>query len=285
MIKKAIILAAGYGTRFLPATKTLPKEMLPVVDKPVIQYVVEEAVQSGIKEVILVTSRGKKAIEDHFDWSPELEAFLEERGKSDLAQRVREISSLASFVSVRQKEMRGTADAVLAALPVAGDEPVAVMSADDIIDTRPPALRQLVRVYEKYRAPVVALRRIPAEETYKYGVVVGKRVAPRLWRVSGSVEKPPPGKAPSDLMIIVKYVLTPAFFPYLRKVKPVNGEMHIPPAIEAYVKSGGRFYGYEVKGDYYDCGGKFGYLQAMLNFALKHPEIGKQVKAYLKGIH
>lgn len=284
-IKKAIILAAGYGTRFLPATKAQPKEMLPLVDKPVVQYLVEEAVRSGIKEVILVTGKNKRAIEDHFDRAGELESFLEARGKKDLAKMVRDVSSLAFFIYVRQKEPRGMIDAVMQARPLTNNQPVAMLSGDDVIDAKPPALAQLIRVYKKYRAPVVALRRVPLEKAHKYGIIWGKSISPRLWRITGSVEKPKPGQAPSDLMIISKYILTPDFFPYLARIKPPpGGEVSIPVAIQKYIAAGGRFYGYEVKGDYYDCGDKLGYLEAVVNFGLRHPEIGKEFRSYLLAI-
>ncbi len=284
-VKKVIITVGGFGTRFLPATKAQPKEMLPLVDKPVIQYLVEEAVDSGIKEVILVTGRGKRAIEDHFDHAAELEIFLESRGKSELARSIRKISSLAFFSYVRQKEPKGIGDAVLQARPIIGNEPVAVMSGDDVIDARPPALKQLIQVYHKYRAPVVALRRVSPEQAHKYGIIAGKRVAPRTWKIAGLIEKPKPGSAPSDLMVVVKYILTPEIFDYLSRVKPdSNGEIYITGAVDQYVKAGGAFYGYEVKGDYYDCGDKLGYLQAVVNFGLKHPEVGKEFKRYIKEI-
>ena len=284
-VKKVIIPVGGFGTRFLPVTKAQPKEMLPIVDKPVIQYLVEEAVASGVKEIILVTGRGKRAIEDHFDHAAELESFLESRGKSELAKIIRKISSLAFFAFVRQKEPRGIGDAVLQARSIAGNEPVAVMSGDDIFDANPPALKQILGVYKKYRAPVVALYRVPKEEVHKYGVIAGRKIAPRVWRITGSVEKPPKGKEPSDLAIVVKYIFTPEIFKYLAKIKPEkNGEIFIPPAINKYVKDGGRFYGYEIKGQYYDCGDKLGYMKATVNFGLKHPEISKGFRDYLKGL-
>jgi len=284
-IKKVIIPVGGFGTRFLPATKAQPKEMLPIVDKPVIQYLVEEAVNSGVKEIILVTGRGKRAIEDHFDHAAELESFLESRGKSELAKTIRRISSLAFFAFVRQKEPKGIGDAVLQAKSIVGNEPVAVMAGDDIFDSASPALKQLIRVYEKYKAPVVALRRVPKEEVHKYGVIEGKKIGPRTWRIFRSVEKPKQEKAPSDMMIVVKYILDPKFFEYLARVKPAaNGEIYINLAIEKYVKGGGRFYGYEIKGDYYDCGDKLGYMKATVNFGLKHPETGQEFRKYLKGL-
>ena len=284
--KKIILPVGGFGTRFLPATKAQPKEMLPVVDKPVIQYLVEEAVASGMKEIILVTGKGKRAIEDHFDNSAELESFLESKGKTELAKTIRNISSMASFAFVRQKEPKGIGDAILQARMLIGDdEPVAIMSGDDIIDASPPALKQLIGVFAKYKASVVALKRVPKEEAHKYGVISGKKVAPGLWKIDGLVEKPAPGKAPSDLMVVVKYILTPEIFSYLVKAKPAaNGEIYITGAIDKYVKDGGRFYGYEVAGDYYDCGDKLGFMRAVVNFGLKHPEIGKRFKEYLKSI-
>lgn len=283
-VRKVIIPVGGFGTRFLPATKAQPKEMLPVVDKPVIQYLVEEAVASGMKEVVLVTGRGKRAIEDHFDHAAELETYLESRGKTDLAQTVRKISSMALFSFVRQKEPNGIGDAILQARHLIGNEPVAVMAGDDIFDAKTPALKQLIKVYERYRAPVVALRRVPQEDIHKYGIIAGKNVAPRVWSITRSVEKPKVGeKAPSDLMIVVKYVLTPDFFDYIARVKPApNGEIYPNLAIEKYVRDGKRFYGYEIKGEYYDCGDKLGYMKAAVHFALKHPEIGKEFQKYLQ---
>lgn len=284
-VKKVIITAGGFGTRFLPATKAQPKEMLPIVDKPVIQYLAEEAVASGIKEIIIVTGRGKRAIEDHFDNSVELESFLEARGKLELAKTIKKIASMAFFSFIRQKEPKGIGDAILQAKPFIGKEPVAVMAGDDIFDSSIPSLKQLIKVYDKYKAPVVALRRVPREDIHKYGIIIGKKVGPRLWSISGSVEKPKPEKAPSDLMIVVKYILVPKFFDYLAKIKPAsNGEIYPNLAIEKYVKDGGHFYGYEIKGEYYDCGDKLGYMKAMINFGLKHPEVGKSFRQYLRSL-
>ncbi len=284
-IRKVIIPVGGFGTRFLPATKAQPKEMLPMVDKPVIQYLVEESIASGVKEVILVTGRGKRAIEDHFDHAAELESYLEEKGKSELAKTVRMISSMAFFSFVRQKEPRGIGDAILQARHLIGNEPVAVMSGDDIFDSKTPALKQLIRVYEKYKAPVVALHRVAKEEVHKYGIIIGKKIGSRIWRITGSVEKPKPENAPSDQMIVVKYILVPKFFDYLAKVKPApNGEIYLNLAIDKYVKGGGRFYGYEIEGDYYDCGDKLGYMRAVVNFGLKHPDVGREFRQYLKNL-
>ncbi len=283
-LKKAIILAAGYGTRFLPATKAQPKEMLPLVDKPIVQYLVEEAVAAGLKEIILVTGKNKRAIEDHFDRAPELEQFLESRGKSDMARMVREISSLAFFAYVRQKEQKGTADAVLSARALIGDEAFAVMSGDDIIETKPSALEQMIRVYEKYRAPVTCLMRVPPENTHRYGVIEGEEVEHGVWKIKRAVEKPAPGTAPSNLATITKFILTPDFVPYLERVEPLNGEFYIPPAMDTYIKEGGEFYGCEVGGEWYDCGNKLGYMKGAVHFALRHPEIGKEFAEYLRGL-
>jgi UTP--glucose-1-phosphate uridylyltransferase len=283
-IKKVIIPVGGFGTRFLPATKAQPKEMLPIVDKPVIQYLVEEAANSGIEQIILVTGKGKRAIEDHFDYASELEAFLESRGKSDLAKKIRDISSLALFSYVRQKEPKGIGDAILQAYHlVTANEPVAIMSGDDIIDSEVPALKQLIKVYEKYKAPVVALGKVPKEDVHKYCIIKGKKVAPGIWKISGMVEKPKKEDAPSDLMVIVKYILTPEIFGYLAKTKPSpSGEIYITDAVDKYLKDGGKMYGYEVKGQYYDCGDKLGYLKATVNFALKHQDVSKDFRKYLK---
>lgn len=285
-IKKVIIPVGGFGTRFLPATKAQPKEMLPIVDKPVIQYLVEEAVKSGIEQIVLVTGRGKRAIEDHFDHASELEAYLESKGKTDLAKKIREISSIALFSYVRQKEPKGIGDAILQAVHLITDnEPVAVMSGDDIIDSKIPALKQLIKVYEKYKAPVVALRKIPKKDLHKYGVMAGKKVAPKVWKISGIVEKPKIEEAPSDLMVISKYILTPKVFDTLAKTKPAaNGEIYVTEAVDKYIKSGGKFYGCEVNGEYYDCGDKLGYMKAAVNFGLKHEDIGVDFRKYLNEI-
>lgn len=280
-IKKAVILVAGYGTRFLPVTKAQPKEMLPLVDKPVVQYLVEEAAQAGLKEIIFVTGKNKRAIEDHFDRAPELEALLEAKGKGDLARLVRDISSLASFAYVRQKEQKGIADAVLAAKPLFEGESFAVISGDDIIDAQPSALEQMVAVYKKYGAPVTCLVAVPPESTHKYGVIEGIEVEPGVWKIKRAVEKPAPGTAPTNLATLTRFILTPRFIPYLERVEPVHNELYIPPAIASYAADGNAFYGCVVKGTYYDCGDKLGYLRAVINYGLNHPEIGKDFRAYL----
>jgi len=286
MLSKVIIPVAGLGTRFLPATKAQPKEMLPIIDKPVIQYLVEEAVEAGVSDVVFVTGRGKRAIEDHFDFSPELETALLSQGKKDVFKEVRSISKLARFFYVRQNSPRGIGDAILQARSLVGNESVAVMSGDDIIDTGsgPSALKQLSLVHERYGAPVVALAKVSAKETHKYGVISGELVAPRTWKITGTIEKPPLGQAPSNLAVVVKYILTPPILDALAKVKPTGGEVFIAPAINAYLKAGGEFYGYEVKGTWYDCGSKLGFLKATVDFALKHPTLSKQFLRYLKQV-
>ncbi len=280
-IKKAIILAAGYGTRFLPVTKAMPKEMLPLVDKPLLHFFVEEILKAGVRDIIFVTNKNKRAIEDYFDRAPDLEHFLEQRGKHETARMVRDIASLASFGYVRQKEQKGVADAVLAARHLIGNEAFAVMSGDDIIETSPSALQQMIAVYKKYQAPVTCLIRVPAENTHKYGIIDGTEVEPGVWKISRAVEKPDPGSAPTNLATLTRFVLTPDFWPYLEKADPMKGEAYIPPAIDAYVREGGSFYGCEVSGTWYDCGDKMGYMRAVVAYGLKHPVIGREFRAYL----
>ena len=285
-IKKVVIPVGGFGTRFLPATKAQPKEMLTIVDKPVIQYLVEEAVASGIKEIIFVTGRGKRAIEDHFDYSAELEHFLNLRGKHDLAKKIHEISSLARFTYVRQGEPKGPGHALLQISHLIGhDEPIAVLYGDDIIDAKVPCLKQMIAVYEKFDSPVIALQKVPKKEISRYGVIGGKKISPRVHEITELVEKPPVEKAPSDLAIVGKYIYTPELFQLLPKMKPgPGGELFPTDIFDLYIKNGGKMYGYEFEGVRYDCGDKLGFLQAIIQFGLTHPEVGKGFKAYLKGL-
>ena len=285
-IKKVVIPVGGFGTRFLPATKAQPKEMLTIVDKPVIQYLVEEAVASGIKEIIFVTGRGKRAIEDHFDYSTELEYFLNGRGKHDLAKKVREISSFARFTYVRQGEPKGPGHALLQISHLIGhDEPIAVLYGDDIVDAKVPCLKQLIMMYEKYNSPVIALQKVPKTEIPKYGIIGGKKIAPRTYQITELVEKPQIDKAPSHLASIGKYIYTPELFQMLSRMKPgPGGELFPTDIFDLYIKEGGKMYGYEYEGVRYDCGDKLGFLQAIVQFALKHPEVGKGFKRYLKGL-
>jgi UTP--glucose-1-phosphate uridylyltransferase len=285
-IKKAVFPAAGFGTRFLPVTKAQPKEMLPIVDKPVIQYLVEEAVASGIEEIIIVTGRGKRAIEDHFDYSYELEKTLVERGKRELIREVRKIPEMAKFVYVRQPEPLGDGHAILCAKEVIGREPFAVLFGDDLVDSKTPALSQLIKIYEKKRAPVIALERIDRKDSKKYGIIApSKRNGTgRLHRIKNLVEKPEPKKAPSNLAIIGKYILTPEILDALERVgKGGDGEIRL---IQAFQLLLGKipFYGYEIEGKRYDTGDKFGFIQATIHYALKRPDLSPALKKYIQSL-
>lgn len=283
-VRKAVFPAAGLGTRFLPATKSSPKEMLSLVDKPLIQYVVEEAVASNIESVIIVTGRGKAAIEDHFDVSFELEKLLEERGKTEELKAMRAISEMARVSYVRQKEALGLGHAVLQARDLVGDEPFAVMLSDDIIDSQTPALKQLLNVYEKYDAPVVAVFEVPGEAISRFGVVDGEEVEPGVYRIQDMVEKPKPEDAPSDLAIIGRYVLTPDIFAEIEQTQPgAIGEIQITDAMRSLLKRR-PFYAVRFEGTRYDAGDKLGFLIATVAFALKHPELAKDFKDYLQTV-
>jgi UTP--glucose-1-phosphate uridylyltransferase len=285
-LRKAVFPAAGLGTRFLPATKAQPKEMLPLVDKPIIQYVIEEAVAAGLTNIIIVTGRGKNAIEDHFDVSYELEKLLEERGKYDLLEQVRAISSMISVSYVRQGETLGLGHAVLVARDLVGDEPFAVMLGDDIIDAPVPCMKQMVEVFDRVGDPVVAVYRVPPEEISAYGVIDGvpEPGNDRVYRIKDLVEKPPPDKAPSDMAIIGRYILTPDIFPELEKTpRDQAGEIQLTDAIGRLLREENVF-GYEFQGQRYDCGLKLGFLQATVNYALKHPELADPFREYLIGM-
>lgn len=283
-IRKAIIPVAGMGTRFLPAAKAQPKEMLSVVDKPVIQYIVEEAVASGIEEIIFVTAIGKRAIEDHFDRNFELEYRLEQKKKMKELESIKAIGKLAKFAFVRQTKPLGDGHAVLSAIPfVNRDEPVAVLFGDDIIDGKKPALKQLMEVYEEYHDPVVALQKVPKKQVSNYGVIGGAPVRERVWEIRKFVEKPPVAEAPSDLIVIGRYILTPEIIALLPKVRSgADGEIRLADAFAAYLKQNRALYGCVFEGTRYDCGNKFGFLKAQIELGLKHPEIGKELKAYLR---
>jgi len=285
-IKKAIIPVAGMGTRFVPASKAQPKEMLAVVDKPVIQYIVEEAVESGIEEIIFVTSISKRAIEDHFDRNFELEYRLKQKKKNKELNIIESIGKLAKFAFVRQQKPLGDGHAVLSAIPfIDEDEPVAVLFGDDIIDGKIPALKQLMNVYEKYGDPVVALQQVPKKDVSKYGVIAGQEIGKRTWEISKFVEKPPVSKAPSDLIVVGQYILTPEIIKSLGKVKAgKDGEIRLADAFATHLKKGKALYGCQFKGTRYDCGNKLGFLKAQVELGLKHPDIGKDLKKYLKSL-
>ncbi len=283
MIRKAVFPAAGFGTRFLPATKASPKEMLPLVDKPLIQQGVEEARAAGIRDMIIVTGRGKNAIEDHFDVSFELEATLHKKGDGDLVRRIRAVSDIADFFYVRQNLPLGLGHAVLRAMDLVGEEPFAVVLADDVIDSKVPALRQMIDAYEKYSADaVLAILKVPRDQVSRYGIIKGNRIAPGVYEVTDMVEKPRAEKAPSDLAIIGRYILPPAIFPALLATRPGSGgEIQLTDAIRALL-AGGRVLGFEFEGTRYDAGTKLGFLEANVAFALKDPEIGPGLRAFLK---
>ncbi|TAL50733.1 UTP--glucose-1-phosphate uridylyltransferase GalU [Patescibacteria group bacterium] len=284
-IRKAIIPVAGMGTRFLPAAKAQPKEMLAVVDKPVIQYIVEEAVASGIEEIIFVTAIGKRAIEDHFDRNFELEYRLEQKKKNRELDVVKKIARLAHFAFVRQTKPLGDGHAVLAALPfIDKHEPVAVLFGDDIIDNdHRPALRQLMDVYETYGDPVMALQKVPKSEVSRFGVIGGKRVEPSVWQIDRFVEKPAEKEAPSDLIVIGRYILTPEIFHILPKqAAGKDGEIRLADAFITRINQGKALYGCKFAGTRYDCGNKLGFLKAQVELGLKHDETGNDFKRYLK---
>jgi UTP--glucose-1-phosphate uridylyltransferase len=286
-IRKAVFPAAGLGTRFLPATKAQPKEMLPLVDKPTIQYGVEEACDSGVPNIVIVTGRGKNAIEDHFDVSTELEVFLESRGKKDLADEVRKISELINVSYVRQGEPLGLGHAVLVTETIVGNEPFAVILADDVIDATPPALKQMIEVFERAGGPVLAVERVPMEQVSSYGVIAGE-AAPELgrgvYRVKDLVEKPPRNEAPSDLAIIGRYILTPDIFASLHATgKDKSGEIQLTNGLRHLLKSR-PIYAYEVNGVRHDTGNKLGFLKASIYFALKRPDLAKGLTEYLSSL-
>ena len=288
-VRKAVLPAAGLGTRFLPATKAQPKEMLPVVDKPLIQYVAEECVASGIEHIIIVTGKGKNAIEDHFDLAPSLERFLEEKGKKDQAEMVRRISNMVRVSYTRQKEPLGLGHAVLAARDLVGDEPFAVLLGDVIIPGNRPATKQLVEVYEATGIGAIAVEQVPREKTHLYGVVDGepKPQAPwgqRLLRIRDLVEKPKPGKAPSNLAITGRYVLPPEIFDCLARTKPGSGnEIQLTDALRILAKERG-LWALIYEGISYDAGDKLGFLKATVEIALQNPELGAEFRKYLKSL-
>jgi UTP--glucose-1-phosphate uridylyltransferase len=283
-VRKAVFPAAGLGTRFLPATKASPKEMLPLVDKPLIQYVVEEAVSSGIESVIIVTGRGKSAIEDHFDVSFELEKLLEERGRQKELQAIRAISEMARVSYVRQREALGLGHAVLQGRDLVGDHPFAVMLSDDIIDSETPALKQLLDVYEKYDAPVLGTMQVSGKAISRFGVIDGEEVEDGVYKIKDMVEKPSFADAPSDLAIIGRYVLTPDIFDEIEKTHPgAIGEIQITDAMRSLLKKR-PFYAVRFKGTRHDAGDKLGFLIATVEFALKREELAPAFREYLKSL-
>jgi UTP--glucose-1-phosphate uridylyltransferase len=281
-IRVAVFPAAGLGTRFLPATKALPKEMLPLVDKPLIQYVVEEAVTAGISRIVLVTSRGKSAIEDHFDLSYELERTLEERGRTALLEQVRAVSRLAHVASVRQAQALGLGHAVLQAEAEVRGEPFAVMLSDDIVDSSDPCIGQMIRLYERRGNPVIALQEVPRSEVHHYGIVAGERIDSRVVALSDMVEKPPADRAPSNLAIIGRYLLPPEIFAVLKETRSdVGGEIQLTSGLKALLESG-PVDGYLFEGKRYDAGDKLGFLKATVELALGREDLGDAFREYLR---
>ncbi len=283
-VRVAVFPAAGLGTRFLPATKAQPKEMLPLVDRPLVQYVVEEAKAAGLERIVIVTGRGKNAIEDHFDTSFELERMLEERGKTDLLEEVRAISGLARVSYVRQKSALGLGHAVLQASDLVGTEPFAVMLGDDIVDAREPCIGQMIRLFERRGNPVIALQEVPREQTSHYGIVEGRPLEEdrRVVAISDLVEKPSPERAPSNLAIIGRYLLPPEIFEILEDTPPdVAGEIQLTSALKTLLRRG-PIDGYLFEGRRYDAGDKLGFLEATVEFALKREDLGAPFRKYLK---
>ena len=282
-IRKAVFTAAGLGTRLLPATKAQPKEMLPLVDKPIIQYVVEEAVASGIEQIIIVTGRGKRAIEDHFDVAFELEYYLNKKNDTESLHEVRKISDLANTVTyIRQKEPLGIGHAILVTREIVGDEPFAVLFPDDLIDAPIPCLKQMVQVYERYNASVLAVQRVERSAVSRYGIIAPKRVEERVYQALDLVEKPKVEDAPSNLGIVGRYILTPEIFECLERTQPgAGGEIQITDGLRLLAQMQ-PIYGYEFQGTRYDTGNKLGFLKASVEMALKRPDLGAEFRAYLK---
>ena len=283
-VRKAVFPAAGLGTRFLPATKAQPKEMLPLVDKPTIQYVVEEAVASGLSDITIVTGRNKRAIEDHFDAAFELEYYLNDRGKVDELAQIKTISELASVSYVRQKEPLGLGHAILCARTLVGDEPFGVFLGDDIIAAETPCMRQLLDVYERYDGPVLAICEVPRESIQQYGVIAGRNIGGNVWQIDDLVEKPRPQDAPSNLAIIGRYVLTPEIFTILAETAAdKRGEIQLTDALRTLNKRR-PMYAVAFEGKRYDTGDKLGFLKATVEFALARPDLADAFRAYLKSL-
>lgn len=285
-VRKAVIPAAGLGTRFLPATKAQPKEMLPIVDKPTLQYIIEEAVASGVEEILIITGRNKKSIEDHFDKSVELELELENKGKHDLLETVRGISNMVNIHYIRQKEPRGLGDAIYCARYFIGDEPFAVMLGDDIVDNGngTPCLKQLIDVYEKYQTTILGVQEIDKKDTDKYGIIDGKKMENDVYKVDALVEKPSTESAPSNVAILGRYIITPDVFDILGDLPPgKNDEIQLTDALEKLIKDDG-MYAYTFEGKRYDLGDKLGFLKATVDFALKRDDLRAPFLNYLENV-
>lgn len=283
-VRKAVIPAAGFGTRFLPYTKAQPKEMLPIVDKPTLQFIIEEAIESGIEEILIITGRNKTSIENHFDRSIELELELERKGKIALLEEVKKISNMANIYYIRQKEPLGLGHAIYCAKTFIGDEPFAVLLGDDIVYSEKPCLKQLIQVYDIYNTTILGVQEVPKEEVYKYGIVDGKYVNKGIYKVKDLVEKPAVDKAPSNIAILGRYIITPAIFEILERTKPgKNGEIQLTDALRELVKQED-MYAYIFQGRRYDLGDKQGFLQATVEFALRREDLRDQFLKYLTEI-
>ena len=283
-IRKAVITAAGWGTRFLPTTKAQPKEMLPLVDRPIIQYAVEEALDAGIEQIILVTAANKQAIEDYFDRSPALEHFLEQRGQLGLLERVRHICDHADICYIRQKESLGLGHAVLTARRLVGDESFALFLPDDVFISSPPVMQQMLEVYNQLQGSILAIEQVSQEDTQRYGVILPQKLSERIYRVLDLVEKPLPEEAPSKLAIMGRYILTPEIFDALEQTPPgKNGEIQLTDGLKQLLKKQS-IYAYEYQGIRYDTGVPLGWLKATFSLALEHPEFGPALREHLKGL-
>lgn len=282
-IKKAVIPAAGLGTRFLPATKSMPKEMLPIVDKPAIQYIVEEAINSGIEEILIITGYSKKAIEDHFDKSAQLELFLEKNKKVDMLKEIKNISNLANIYYIRQKEPLGLGHAISLAKGFCNNEPFGVLLGDDIIDNDIPALKQMIDKYEKYNSTILGVKNVGFDSVHKYGIIKGHKIQDNIYSVNNLVEKPSKEEAKTDIAIMGRYVLNPSIFEILENTKAgKGGEIQLTDALKELEKKE-KIYGLLFEGKRYDIGDKLGYLQATIDFALKREDLSKDLLSFLKG--
>ena len=281
-VKKAIIPAAGLGTRFLPATKSQPKEMLPIVDKPTLQYIIEEAINSGIEEILIITGRNKKSIEDHFDKSVELELELEQKGKVEMLEMVREISNMVNIHFIRQKEPKGLGHAIYCAKSFIGNEPFAVLLGDDIVDSETPCLKQLIGAYDEYKTSILGVQEVAKEDTCKYGILDVKHIEDRVYKVKDMVEKPSIEDAPSNIAILGRYIITPEIFNILENQEPgKGGEIQLTDALQVLGESEA-IYAYNFEGRRYDVGDKLGFLEATVDFALKREDLKNEFMEFLK---
>ncbi|MHB8065214.1 MAG: UTP--glucose-1-phosphate uridylyltransferase GalU [Ruminiclostridium sp.] len=281
-VRKAIIPAAGLGTRFLPATKAQPKEMIPIVDKPTIQYIVEEAAAAGIEDILIISGRNKRAIEDHFDKSYELEEELHRKGKQELLSVVESISNIANIHYIRQKEAKGLGHAIYCAKSFIGDEPFAVLLGDDIVDSKTPCIKQLIDVYDEYQTTILGVQKVPLKDVCKYGIIAGTQIDERVYKVKGLVEKPEIEQSPSNIAILGRYIISPRIFEFLESAAPgKNGEIWLTDALEQLMEREA-MYAYDFEGDRFDVGDRIGFLKATVEFALKREDLRDEFSAFLK---